>query len=101
MIIANGLMVNRSRELSRMKLSQKFKAQSVVLCDAANFSDFTGFVDEALPTQVVPMLEIPSTKHLGKSYEGSFRIDNYISSGEIVFSKIIPVQKMIRHLKEV
>jgi len=90
MIIANGLMVNRSRELSRMKLSQKCKAQSVVLCDAANFSDFTGFVDEALLTQVVPMLEIPSMKHLRKFYdEGSYRIDKYILSGEIVFSKII------------
>ena len=76
MIIANGLMVSRSRELSRMKLSQKFKTQSVVLCDAANFSSFTGFVDETLLTQFVPMLEIPSMKHLGKSYdEGSFRID--------------------------
>ena len=42
-----------------MKLSNFFKQQTVYLCDSANFSEFSGFIDETLINKMVPFLELP------------------------------------------
>lgn len=53
----NKILANRSRQLSRLKLTSYFSMRTVQIVDAANFSDSFGYVDEVLLETDVPMFE--------------------------------------------
>jgi len=90
-------MERRSRELRRLKLSQSFQPRSVLLCDNANFSEFTGHIDEMILAEWLPMVEMPQNiSHHNKVYSDSIsQIDKYSLKGEFFYGKVIRQDKPI------
>ena len=61
----NQFLSYRSRELSKVKLDSVFKSRTISLVDAANFSDFLGYVDRVLLDQPINTVEFPEKSMKG------------------------------------
>jgi serine/threonine protein kinase len=80
----------RSYELGRLKMSDKFKPRTVSLCDAALFSDFTGYIDEVLLEAPINVIDYPKDARVLDqlpSTENEIVTRLILSNGEIVMQK--------------
>ena len=56
----NRFLAHRSRQLAKIKLDSHFSSRTVLMMDAANFSDFFGYVDEVLLDTELKVVDFPN-----------------------------------------